>query len=228
MVQYNIDPDWEDSFNEWYNIHALHVLKTHGYRWCRRYVAIHGDVRYLTLYMVETAEAYQQILAHDIQKRLPLMKEDDLAQQMVKGRHHFSSNVYEQIGGSNLGKPLLTEDHPIFLVVSDGPSTDQEAEWNRWYDDIHLPAVLRDPWRVMAARFRAVDGAVPARYPLGARYIAIYELLGEEALPHVLDAREWSPALREENESPATVKYTSMMRNHTRYCYKPISKHWAF
>lgn len=37
----------------------------------------------------------------------------------------------------------------------------REAEWQRWYDDVHLDEVLAVPGFVGALRLQAVDGAPP-------------------------------------------------------------------
>ena len=51
-----------------------------------------------------------------------------------------------------------------------------EAEWNRWYNEKHLPEIVNCPGFRAGARYVAEDEAG------GRRYIAIYELDGPEAL----------------------------------------------
>jgi len=58
-----------------------------------------------------------------------------------------------------------------FLVFSDGVPV-KEDEYHRWYNEQHLPDVLRVPGFVAAQRFRLAqeDAAAPARH------VAIYEI----------------------------------------------------
>lgn len=61
----------------------------------------------------------------------------------------------------------------ILLVQSD-PAEGREDDFNTWYDDEHLPAVLEVPGFTAARRFVAapgVHGEQPKR-----RYLAIYEI----------------------------------------------------
>lgn len=62
----------------------------------------------------------------------------------------------------------------LFLAFNN-PAGDEE-EYNRWYDEVHVPAVLQLDGFVSARRFRLSD-ARPPTDPLSAyRYLAVYEL----------------------------------------------------
>ncbi|SPM30692.1 DUF4286 family protein [Mycobacterium terramassiliense] len=66
----------------------------------------------------------------------------------------------------------------IMLVESVPSSPDREDEYNTWYDEIHIPELLKLDGIVAARRLRPVDGNGP--------YVAIYELEGED-LQAILD-----------------------------------------
>lgn len=68
------------------------------------------------------------------------------------------------------------------LVVMTNPVPGQEAEFDRWYTEVHLPEVLTVPGFVRAQRFRLVP--VPGNQ---AKWtcLAIYELETEEAVASV-------------------------------------------
>ena len=57
--------------------------------------------------------------------------------------------------------------HAVMVMMTDVPD-DLEAEYNRWYNEIHLPEVLTVPGVLSGRRFR-VQGE-------GVRYMALYEL----------------------------------------------------
>lgn len=56
----------------------------------------------------------------------------------------------------------------VVLVRIDEVPPDIEAEWNRWYDDSHIPARLALPGFIEARRFRGYEGE--------AGYLTLYEL----------------------------------------------------
>jgi hypothetical protein len=60
----------------------------------------------------------------------------------------------------------------IFIVESRPSSPDREAEYNDWYDQIHLPEVVALPGFVSGRRLAPVDGDGP--------YVALYELDAED------------------------------------------------
>ena len=62
--------------------------------------------------------------------------------------------------------------HPLMVVRVD-ISLDVEAEWNDWYNAVHLPEILRVPGFISGRRYRAVEG--------GPKYMALYELEGVDA-----------------------------------------------
>lgn len=62
-----------------------------------------------------------------------------------------------------------------FLAFST-PVDGADAEFNRWYDEEHLPDVLETPGFVSADRFRIVDAKSSACSVPGFRYVAIYEI----------------------------------------------------
>ncbi|MCV7377674.1 hypothetical protein BST11_03360 [Mycobacterium alsense] len=66
----------------------------------------------------------------------------------------------------------------IMYVESQPSSPDREQEYNTWYDEVHLPELLKIDGIVSARRLRPVDGKGP--------YVAIYEIEGDD-LQAVLD-----------------------------------------
>jgi len=77
-----------------------------------------------------------------------------------------------------------------WLLVAHVDHVDPEVEddWNRWYDEVHVPDMLRCPgWR-SADRY-VYDGDE------GRRYISVYDVSGPEALQsdEFEAARGWGP-----------------------------------
>jgi hypothetical protein len=57
-----------------------------------------------------------------------------------------------------------------------------EDAFNRWYDDVHIPALLACPGWLSARRYLSVDG--------GPKYAAVYEIAG----PWVYETEEFRRA----------------------------------
>jgi heme-degrading monooxygenase HmoA len=67
---------------------------------------------------------------------------------------------------------------PVILVVgTDCSEPGKEEEFSRWYDETHIPEVLRVPGMLGATRFEGLDGG--GDYP---RFLVIYQMESEEAV----------------------------------------------
>ena len=84
------------------------------------------------------------------------------------------------------------------LVVTAEIDAAAEADWNRWYDEVHLPEALACPGVIRGARYLAAGDASLTDH--GARstdaakvYAAVYELAGPEAMetPEFRKMRGW-------------------------------------
>lgn len=73
----------------------------------------------------------------------------------------------------------------VILITSVDIADGADADFNQWYDEVHLPEVLACPGFASAARFECTNGQP--------RYLAIYELESEDALttPELQRVRGW-------------------------------------
>ena len=102
---------------------------------------------------------------------------------------------------------MLTNASYLYVVRMD-VAPDHEEEFNRNYETEHIPAVLKAPGMVSAARFETSDPDVP-------KYVAIYEMEGPD-VPYTPEFR----ALADSGEWPHRIRpYT---RNISRVVYKRI------
>ena len=60
------------------------------------------------------------------------------------------------------------------FVVLTNPTSGKEAEYNKWYNEQHIPDVLNVPGFVAAQRFRLADAQMGDTNPH--RYLALYEI----------------------------------------------------
>jgi hypothetical protein len=101
------------------------------------------------------------------------------------------------------------------LIVTAEVDAKIEAEWNRWYDDNHLPAALACPGVLSGKRYMAsgpiFDNNRGQRSERNTRvYTTVYELSDPDAVntPQFLAMRGWhhlSPGVRSETKVVVAV-----------------------
>lgn len=70
-------------------------------------------------------------------------------------------------------------DKTLQLVYS-RPAEGREAEFDEWYNNVHLPEILAVPGIVSAQRFDLFDAEITAQMPRPThRYLAVYEMEGD-------------------------------------------------
>lgn len=72
----------------------------------------------------------------------------------------------------------------ILLVYTNCPA-EREAEFNRWYDEVHIPDLLREVPGIEAARRYKLSGPAPAMQlrdgsSAVAQYLAVYEITTDD------------------------------------------------
>ena len=67
----------------------------------------------------------------------------------------------------------------VFLALSNPMSEDVEAEFNKWYDEVHAPQVLQIPGVASCRRFRLASDQVMPTEPSTRQYLALYEVEAE-------------------------------------------------
>jgi len=168
-------PEHEEEFNAWYDDeHLAERLAIPGFvraqRWtaggrCDLAIAPERRVgRYLATYELERPEVLDtpEYLRHVGDGFTPWSKRS-LGRAVV-----FRRWACEQI---NPGDALPPAGAPaLFLACGDVPAR-HEAEFNRWYDEEHVPLLRRVEGVLAARRFRARAGTP--------RYIALYDLADE-------------------------------------------------
>ncbi len=83
----------------------------------------------------------------------------------------------------------------VILVVGTNPPPGKEAEFNEWYDNVHVPMLLKAPGMVRATRYQLVGEG--DEYP---RYLAIYELEDEAAMAKFAQSPEAAAAHQQRRE----------------------------
>ena len=76
------------------------------------------------------------------------------------------------------------------MLVSINAAAGRDAEFNDWYDKVHLKEVLALPGFVAAQRFKLSDAQMPWGDPPPHKYLTVYEIDGD---PAALIAKLTSP-----------------------------------
>ena len=203
LAMMDVDPAHEEEFNRWYEEeHLPDRANCRGFLAARRFVAVEGGPKYLALYDLENRD----VLASPQYRKIY----DPPTPWTRKMRPHFRNavrNVYVDVtarpraAGNATGNALL-------LVMADiSPALDDE--FNRWYDEEHVPERLSIPGFLGGRRFRAVEGAP--------RYLALYDLESVDVL-----ASEAYKHFRGAGETAWTQKMMKAMQNFRRSVYATL------
>ncbi|MGH2583704.1 MAG: DUF4286 family protein [Dehalococcoidia bacterium] len=65
--------------------------------------------------------------------------------------------------------------HKSLLLVYTDVEPEHEEDFNRWYDDVHLPDVLSADGFISARRYK-LQGPEPRNQQPASRYLAVYEI----------------------------------------------------
>lgn len=65
----------------------------------------------------------------------------------------------------------------ILVVGTTCTEPGKDQEFNRWFNEVHIPEVLKVPGMLSAERFESID--TPSDFP---KYLAIYQLADEQAV----------------------------------------------
>jgi hypothetical protein len=175
ILETNCDPAREDEFNAWCNtIHMQDILQTPGFKRARRYVHKEfrdGRGRYMHVYDVETEDFHLSM-----QRRRERREREFMQGRASRNRPNLSSPVWFDLGfrqifvkeaprnsTSSTGKWLNLVEHNI--------DPTREAEYHAWYNEMHIPDVLRTPAFVRATRYE-----IGAPRDGRGRFLTMYEI----------------------------------------------------
>ena len=172
-------PEHEAEFNAWYDSeHIQERLAIPGFLSARRWQADGkpGDGKYLATYELVSPDVLEsfQYKRHIGENATPWTK------RSLESCAVFRRWACEQINPGDALPPILS--HALFFACGDVPA-EHEAEFNRWYDEEHVPLLAQVPGVMRARRFRASSGTP--------RYLALYDLANES----VPSQPQWKAAI---------------------------------
>ena len=93
-----------------------------------------------------------------------------------------------------------TEHQGLMLVMNSPAVPDQEADWNRWHDEEHRPAILGSGFFTAANRFEVFG---KAQAPSETRYLSLYQTPRADADQAQVDMAKANAAHRAEPRPPS-------------------------
>lgn len=106
------------------------------------------------------------------------------------------------------------ESGKVIMVVGTDGAKGNEEEWNRWYNERHVPDILKYPGVESAARFIRVIENDEGKYP---KYLAIYEFKDLDAARGYETSPERDAAMAERNARYGKGPDGTGMRWRVRY-----------
>lgn len=81
---------------------------------------------------------------------------------------------------------------PVIYVVKTQCQPQYEKEFNTWYDEVHIPLLLKFKGLRKVTRYRAINSS--KQYP---EYIAVYEFPNKQIMDEYINSPERAAALEE-------------------------------
>jgi len=194
----------EGEWNNWYNTkHIPNRLNKPGFISVRRFAAIWGEYKYLTLYDLTNVDALTSDLylkLRDWEASLPTESFEAITLKLPK----FSRGTYEQIFAYPGPGEYRSPDAEILFTVGHDVPSNREEEFNAWYNTEHIPAMVdRVPGFLAARRFKLTESPLTPRSGMQSpspKYVTLYDLANDGVLQSEIFLKEtnspWSSWVR--------------------------------
>ena len=162
------DPSKTEEFNYWYNHgHVPYVTAPGVFRHAIRFANTDSTSevgQYVATYETNLDDVTKAMPAYR-EARAKLRESEDRSTPLMQSR---TVGVFKRLGGefSASNRPTLG----ILLVLSNCKDPAREEDFNRWYEEVHIPDILDAGGFHTAYRYESLDPAATK-----AKYLAIYE-----------------------------------------------------
>jgi uncharacterized protein (TIGR02118 family) len=112
----------------------------------------------------------------------------------------ITDNVYEE---------TVMPEKPIINIVTTECLPQDEARFNRWYNEVHIPMLMKCPGVKGAARYKVTGGN--SHKP---RFIAVYYFDSRQAFENYKNSPQFAAAIEEMNQSwPQGIEIVSRVQH---------------
>jgi hypothetical protein len=176
-------PELEADFHDWYETEHIPVrMAVPGFREAVRYEAVEGSPRYLACYFLESLAALETPEYREV-KESPGAR----TERMLGSVHGFTRYTCEGVSDTaQPGVPSATAPGSLLFVATFDVPQDAAAEFDAWYEEEHVPLLMKADGWLRVRRFRTLPGHVGPSWT----HFALHELRDAS----VLDAPERAAA----------------------------------
>lgn len=176
-------PEWEDTFHDWYDTEHIPIrMAAPGFIGAKRYREI-GNNKYLAVYEMESPEALNTEVYKKI-KGEPSERTQWMLANVSGFTRYTATLIGEQVNQAVTGNPY---DAPVLYPVMFSVPEEREEEFNRWYEEDHVPTLLKNERWLACRRYKIFSGE-----PENWTHLALHYLVDAE----VLDCEERQVARR--------------------------------
>ena len=207
------DLDWEERFNKWYDTHYIPSrMVMPGFIGAQRYRDAERP-SYLVVYELDSTKALQTPEYAKLRAQ-PAVETKWMLANVTEATRYAGTGIFEQTRDGLNTDPL---DAPFLVSVYFSVPDDRADEFNRWYNEEHVPMLLGCSDWLMCRRFTVEDGD-----PEPWTHLALHYLRDEKALksPERAAANEtpWRKKLAE--ESWFRGRFQLFQRHGNRFTHK--------
>ena len=200
-VAFDFSTAHADEFHDWYDTeHIPERLAVPGFGLCERFIGVDQPTAALAIYDLDSlnvlkSEAYKAVAYDNLS---PWSRRvTGMCGRLCRFEGSLTTN----------GAPPTPANAGGFLLNAMNCAPEGEDDFNRWYEEEHIPALQAVPGTILARRYVAPNDAVTTH-----KYMAIYHL--ED--PDVTRTEAWKKAV----ETPWTLKVRPHMRDRCRILAK--------
>lgn len=171
VALYDLEPELEHGFGRWYQSeHVPHMLERPGWVHMWRYRCTDGQP-YVSIYELE------QTVPTELHISEAPFRSDRFA---ARGLRNYHARTWREIHAAGQRPPYREWVNVITVDIEN----DYAEVFDRWYNDVHVPEILRCPGWIANRRYECVDGEP--------RFMAIYDL---EDPDRPFNTLEWEAAV---------------------------------
>lgn len=211
------DQSWEEDFHDWYDTEHIPIrMGAPGFVGAQRYNRVDGP-GFLAVYDMEAPEALQT----DAYKRIKSEPSDRTVKMLreVSGFTRYTGRLLSWQQQNGIEESDVLESPVLYSGFFTVPE-DRQEDFNAWYTQDHVPALLGDPQWLGCRRYEIVDGA-PESYT----HMALHHLASIDALDSPARAAARSTPWRDRLASESWFHGTYMIfnRRRERFAAQPLA-----
>jgi len=187
------DMDWEDEFNEWYDNHQIPIrMEVPGFISARRY-RDPDRPNYLAVYEITGTKVLESPEYMKVRNQ-PNARTAWMLANMLDTARYLGNEISDQQRGGGADDSL---DAPILYAVYFSVPDERVEDFNRWYEEEHVPMLLKceswlrvrrfdiyeadpQPWTHLSLHYLADMSALDSPERAAARTTDRYKRLAEE------------------------------------------------